>query len=413
MSFEKVRGNTEPVSSDHVKSRIRRIEVEALTETEAASLYEPVGSVAAHEAEPDPHSQYATDTDVDGRQAASGWPLNDDGTYAVLLAYDPTTRKVTITPTGATFDVYVRGEKFTFTGVQESVAHSATAGTYFYYHDGVSFTWSTDPWPFDEAPVCFVLWTGTDGVGYFELHTTSRDANIHRNLHYSQGTQVQTRGAIAGYTLATASDVAVTFSIAETVLLDEDIRYVLTALADGGPYTVWYRTTAGAWTFDEGNTLPFLYGTYPQWNNTSTWTLVDGSSNYFLNYYVFGVPALETQQQFILIPGQAEYATLSAAQGEGPSNLSWGNVPFQEIAPLYKITFGLKNSYGSTAKCRIEAVETLVGSKATISAAGVTNHNALTGLQGGATGEYYHLTAAEHSALQASVTSDLAYFMGE
>lgn len=378
---------------DEQNKTIRAAVDEALTGADGAIATE----IAEHDADAAAHPSILLD--LEGKQNASGWPLDADGNYAVTLTYNAVARTVTLTPTGAGFDVYVRGEKFSYVGAHTSIAHGATAGTYFYYHNGSGFVWSSDPWPFDEAPVCFVLWTGSDGVGYFELHTTSRDPNIHRNLHYSQGTQVKTRGAISGYTLTTDSDAAVTFSIAETVLLDEDIEYTLTALADGGPYTVWYRTTGGAWAFTEGLSLPFLRGTYPKWNNPADWSTPDIPINDFANYYVFAVPALETQQQFILIPGQAEYATLAAARAESVSNLSFGNVPFQEIAPLYKITFGAKNSYGGTAKCRIEAVETLIGSKATISAAGVTNHNALSGLQGGTVGEYYHLTAAELAAI--------------
>jgi hypothetical protein len=85
---------------------------------------------------------------------------------------------------------------------------------------------------------------------------------------------------------------------------------------------------------------------YPKWNNPADWSMPDIPVNDYANYYVFGVPALEAQQQFILIPGQAEYATLGEAQAEAVTNLSFGNVPFQEIAPLYKITLGVKNDDG-------------------------------------------------------------------
>lgn len=389
---QRIVGDTREPSGEILQQRIREA-AEATgsgyySKTEADSRYSQLG-----------HGHVASD--LDGVKVSSGFPQDASGNYAVTLSYDPVTQQVTLTPTGSTFDIYVRGQKFTVTGTHTSVAHDAAAGQYFYYHDGSSFVWDTSPWPFDEAPICFVYWTGTDGVGYFELHTATRDPNLHRNLHYSQGTQLKTRGALAGYTLTTDSDAGVTFSIGATTILDEDIEYTLSALADAGPYTIWYRTTAGAWTFSEGNVLPFLYGTYPRWNNTATWTMVDGSPNYYLNYYVFATPALETQQQFVLIPGQAEYSSLAGAQAESLANLSYGDLPFQEIVPLYKITFGLKNSYGGTAKTRIEAVTTLVGDRVSISASPISNHNALTGLQGGAAGEYYHLTAAELAELQA------------
>lgn len=348
---------------------------------------------------------------VEGLQLASGFPLDANMAYGVALTYDPGTRKVTLTPTLASFDIYVRGTKITTTGVHESVAHGATAGNYYYYHDGSSFVWSTDPWPFDEAPICYVIWLGADGVGYFELHTTSRDPNIHRVLHFSQGTQVQTRGAITGYTPSTDSDAGVTYAIAETVILDEDIQYTLTELADGGPYTIWWRTTAGAWTYTEGATLPFKYGTYPQWNRISDFTLVDLASLAYCNYYVFATPALETQQQFIIVPGQASYSSLAGAQAESVAGLSFGTLPFQEIAPMYKITLRARNTYGGTAKCMIEAVETLVGTRVSVVSTQVSNHNALTGLQGGTVGEYYHLT--QNQALLSQAVGAAFAFAGD
>jgi hypothetical protein len=53
------------------------------------------------------------------------------GVWEATLSYDKTTRQVTITPTGASFDIWVGGVKFTKTGAQVSGAHTATLGGWF------------------------------------------------------------------------------------------------------------------------------------------------------------------------------------------------------------------------------------------------------------------------------------------
>jgi hypothetical protein len=347
--------------------------------------------------------------DMDAKQNSRGFPVTLDvpgGTYEVSLSYDSGTRKVTLTPTGGSFDIYVKGDKITTTGTHVSAAHPATLGGHFYFHNGSDWEWNTSPWNFDEAPVCYVYWSTTeaDGVGYFELHTTSIDPAEHRRLHEVDGTQIVAGGDLTGYTLDTDTDAAVTFGVDATTILDEDIERPNSALPDNGPYTVWYRTgVGGEWVWNTGNSLPFEYGTYPQYNDTS-WGLTDLSNQYSCNYYLLAVPALATNQQYILVPGQQQYIDEADAIGEDISQMAWGTLPFAEVAPLWKLTFKANASYGGTAKTQLINAQRLVGSKAIVNQVGVVNHNALGNIQGGVAGEYFHLTATERAAALEAAT---------
>jgi hypothetical protein len=84
----------------------------------------------------------------------------EDGAWLATLSYDKTTRVVTITPTGATFNVWVDGKKFTKTGAQAAPAHANTLGGHFVvYDDNGNLQVGTTPWSLTDSqktPVAFI-----------------------------------------------------------------------------------------------------------------------------------------------------------------------------------------------------------------------------------------------------------------
>jgi hypothetical protein len=194
----------------------------------------------------------------------------------------------------------VDGAKITTASPYVSDAHPATQGDHFLYHDGDVFVWDTAPWDLMlTAPVCYVYWSSvaSAGVAYKETHTVSRDPAIHRRLHEVDGTTLVSGGALTGYTVNTDTDAGVTYAISEAVIADEDLHTTIAALADAGPYTVWYRSGAsGYWTWSTGNAVPFTFGTYPRYNQYTgaTWQLTDSPNNQFLVFYVLATPCRRT-----------------------------------------------------------------------------------------------------------------------
>jgi hypothetical protein len=343
-------------------------------------------------------------------QVLHGWPLDADGAPLTTLAYDPVTRQVTVTAlVGSTIDLFVLGEKITFASPHVSVEHAATAGPWFYYHDGSSFTWTQTPWSITrDAPICYAYWStvANSGVALEERHRAERNAEWHEWAHYSQGTVLLSGGVLGDYTLATDTDAAIQFSITECRIADEDIESTLAAKSDGAGFTVWYRSgAAGIWTWATAQTLPFLYGAYPQYNEYTgaTWQMTDLSGlglGKWMTSYVLAVPALDGDHRFVIIPGQTEYASLAAAAAESITSLVLGDLPFSEAVTIAQLVFQAKSTFAGTAQAELVSVTRLVGARVTITGAGAsTNHNSLGGLQGGTAGEYYHLTAAEYAAL--------------
>ena len=320
---------------------------------------------------------------VVGRMPENGFPVDTSGNYLVAITYNETTRTVTIAPTGATFDVYVAGAKYTKAGPQSVTHDTAYGGKFIYYDNTGTLVASNTPWDYAQtASACYVFWDSVNsrGLPLFEVHHADVDPWIHRRLHDINGTQVYSGFTLGGYTPNVASDAAISFSVTSGVLEDEDIKYTTDALADDGPYVIMQKVgaTASNWQFTRTSAIPVLQvGNILQYNqnNVGTWRLSNVSNTNYVNYYVFGTTALSatsitpnpgTCEQIFIIPGQAQYTSLGSAQAESVASLTWDTFPFSEAAALYQITFQYKSGNGGTAKATIEAVTRLVGSVATV-----------------------------------------------
>lgn len=330
-----------------------------------------------------------------------GFPVDASGNYLCTLTYNETTRTVTITPTGATFDIFVKGTKYTFTGAQ-SIVHSATGAEQFIYFDSSGvLTTSLSPWDLlSTAPVCSVFQDATNSrrIPLDERHHAGRDLYWHRNQHTAEGTKVTSGFAATGYTLSNgASDAVLQLAIASGRVEDEDIRVDTQALAAAGPYNLLYRSGAsGDWVITRTSTLPFLYsGSNLQYNQNTgaTWQLTNVAEDRYVNYWVFALTALPTTditptppstQQIVLIAGQTTYASQALADAETVSSLAYGSAPFQEMAPLYKLTFRFNaanpSAYTNTARTALVSISRVIGSFASVTATAQTDHGALTGL---------------------------------
>ena len=118
------------------------------------------------------------------------------------------------------------------------------------------------------------------------------------------------------------------------------------------------------------------------------------SSSYYTNAWVF----VDADDALAVMYGQNQYATQSDAEGE--------NVPGRSSRPpriketCYYVGQIVIQSGSSTPVTVYNSYDVKsVGAAAGGGGGGVSVHNDLTGLQGGTTGEYYHLTSAEYADL--------------
>lgn len=307
--------------------------------------------------------------------------------YQVTLSYNATTRTTTLTPTGATFDVWVQGKKFVKTGPQ-SFVHTNVSGDHFVYYDATgTLVESSSPWDFKNVtPVAFIYYNATlvDGYALFELHTYKRNPEWHESQHFAIGTFVRSGLAISGFTLNTTTNAAVTPLFSSGVIVDEDIEWTVPQVNDGGPYTIVHRTGASLYTWTTTNTFPYRFGaTYIQYNQFTggAWQLTELATSQWVNYYVFATTAIDAAKRLYIVPAQAVHTSLALAQAESVANLQLDGFGLTEFAPLYKLTFAALSTYTAvTGRVRLVAVERLTNTKGslTVNLSG-TIHNSLTG----------------------------------
>jgi hypothetical protein len=326
-------------------------------------------------------------------------PSGFENTTDSVITYNSSTRILTITPSGTSFNVWTTGIRHTFSASLSSTAHSDTAGTVvFYYIDssGILQMSASYPTMYNIALVAFIYYySSTIYLVAEERHGTVMDPATRNELHQTIGTYFVSGLVVANYTLIPASPTNTdnTYSISSGVISDEQLLLSITELSVGGPYTVLQLIGSGVWTWTVDNTLPFYYeiDSYIQYNQYTggSWQLTTLLQGSYVNYYIIFTGSLSASTQILIIPGQITYSTLAAAQGENFYNLDHDGLVFPEFLPLYKITYRTGSSYTNTGKCRIEAFTRIVGSSVSITNNIATNHQSLAELHLTGTGITY------------------------
>ncbi len=156
------------------------------------------------------------------------------------------------------------------------------------------------------------------------------------------------------------------------------VKNVMAAF-NSGVNTMWQANhVAGVWTF---TTVTQYNNT--QWDDgTNLQTLPGGKYAVNFVYRVVGTNDTTT----IVFLGQGAYSLGDAQASQPPANL-----PAEVLSHAILVGRIIVNQGGATATQIDSAFATL------FTPGGVTDHNALLNLQGGAASEYYHLTSAEYT----------------
>lgn len=281
---------------------------------------------------------------------------------------------------GVEFDTH--GMSYTFDDVtgMHYVKVSESAGSAVINNGGTVWNLLT------EVPITACYWNATlgEGIYWYEQHSWKRDPLLHSSLHFGFGTQQKAGGFVAGnYAYNTNTLAAVQHSISSGTLLDEDIQYVLPALAPGS-YTQIYRTGSGSEvTWSRGQSVPYpLLNTHLAFNSSTggTWGFSEVGNNNFVTLYIVGATAIHPEFNYLHVLGQTEYTTLEAAQAETYSTLQLGDLAnFTEFLPLYKCIYKHINSYTNPGHTALISMERMFGSRASQSIGAITMHGSLQG----------------------------------
>ena len=245
----------------------------------------------------------------------------------VIVTYDSTTRKITLT---GTVKAYWRDRVVpSLVSGWISEAHANTPGNYFLYYNGSAFVWSTTIWTFDMLMIAYVQFNGND-LALRECHGLM-DWRTHEELHDNFGTYLKSGGDISGITLNSTTAGQRRPDISAANVLDEDLKSTITALTSK-TYTQRYLTGVGVRTFTTGaSDIVSLLGNQPYYNRFTggTWQQTLFSNNHYGAIFVVAVPVTADAGsqvfRFMFVQPQTTSATLSVIQALTPQNLTHGD----------------------------------------------------------------------------------------
>jgi len=370
----------------------------------------------------------------------SDWGENgiDDKSLSTLTWTDTgPDRTLSIQPTGASFDYFHDGTRYTTTGDTRQI--TAVKGVHFVYYDGATLTSTANPTDTQiDALIreeCLVSIIQLDPTGATEIyvgeerHGKVMDPVTHTYLHFKNG--LAYIGGLAPVNIIIGDGSLAThaqFGIDEGNVSDEGLFLPVSAVAFGTGLPVYYMTGAsGDWNREVNAGYSVIKtGTggedrlaYNEWTG-STWQLTEVGNNQFVLCHVFATT--EKDKPMIAIVGQDTHATIPAARDAAETeirSLILNDTLFPEFRAIASFIFQTSDSYGNTMNAKI--VEVNVGgddyvdwrvedvSKTELS---TSDHNSTTGKQGGLfPGEWYHLAAAEHTIATQAATASLDGYM--
>lgn len=279
------------------------------------------------------------------------------------IAYDSTTRKITLTKSGG-IEYWWRGRKKVLASPWVSSAHDVTNAAHFLYStDGTNFVWSTTPWKFTDLMVADPFYGVSDKFGIRDCHGMS-DWNWHENWHMNFGTYLLSGGTLTAGTFAlnTDSDAAITPGVDATVIKDEDLVTTLPALAQG-TYMGMYPISSTEMEFTSTTTPFTFFATYIRWFNGST--LTDGTAGKFYNVYLIAVPvtsdANSQQYRYLWLQPVAEYSSLALARAEDPQKIDLLDFKAKsaEFCFVRRLVFATSAANSTTGKVQLVSNDTL------------------------------------------------------
>ena len=317
----------------------------------------------------------------------TGFPNRTDTTLAASVSAG-VGGTLTLGKVGATFDIYIKGKKYTKVADEVFTIPAATALYFCKYDSTGTPDVSTTPWDLtSDVPVAIIYYNDSTG-DYFigeERHGMTMDSATHYRLHHATGSAYYSGFGAYNYTLNDNTGVLMQLKVDAGTFGDEDITNSVAAKSNALlDWDLWHRSgVAGDWQKHTGSIYPIFYASSIPKINTDPgggWQLTSVSNNYYFNTYIFASNSTESTNRFIVIPGQAEYATPAEAEQEAINSLSLGTMPTIEFVPVCQITMQYKTSYtGNAARCEYKVVKDLRGtSNPGIPSSGVT-HNSLPG----------------------------------
>lgn len=304
-----------------------------------------------------------------------------DSRAASTISFTDATRTFSITPTGTTFDYFVRSKRYTSTG--ETLVIPANEGLHYIYFDDDGVLVSTQT--FSEeiitrwAFLSVVYWDAFNNESILfadERHGADMDSATHIYNHVTFGTRYERGLRLSNMQVdgTGGSNADAQIGVADGAIWDEDIRH---NIVNGSPQTLspiaqipmFYRVGAsGDWRRVAANNYPVSVNTVTGLANfnefsgaLSSWGLTSAGSNNFVLTHLFAIG--DARHPIIGIVGQAEYATSSQARDGAVQellDLEIGQLDIlsPEFVPIATLIWQTRTSYTNDVASRIVSTDT-------------------------------------------------------
>lgn len=294
------------------------------------------------------------------------------------LTYDSTSNTIILAPVFSSFDVYVRGVKFTYTTPQ-IVSIPLTSGLYGIVVDqsgvmqiflGISQT----NFILNNASVALAYWNNNLGelIAFAdERHGVGMSGPVHYYLHRTFRTRWLAGLSLGNMTPDQAGDFDshAQLSVANGEFADEDLTFEVTnnfpqPLNPVAYIPMFYKSGAsGIWNRDTATSFPvkqYPAGrlAYNQFTGGS-WTQTEVPDDGFVLTHIYAFN--DYLGKIIAIQGQAVYTNISDARIGAEteiSSISLSGLPLAELLPIASVIYQTSSSFTNSIKAAIRSTDT-------------------------------------------------------
>lgn len=325
-------------------------------------------------------------------------------------------RTLRIEPDVSEYSFYHSGLKHTKSSVLNAQITNVEGMHYVYFDSSGSLI---DQTSFDtsliteEVLVAAIYWDAEHETAIYvgdERHGSTMDGQTHLYLHTTLGAKWVSGLALNDITIGDGTlDDHAYFSYALGLIRDEDNGLSISGDAVPAQVPILYRDgDNGYWRATTPNNFPvkpFVGGSsrlaWNEWTG-STWKQTEGAEDSYVLAHIVATNCILYPVK--AIQGQHTYTNLDDAKDGALSeigSLLTGSLPFVEFVPLGTIIYKTNSTYVNSIKAKIVEADgakyidfrnqSPKGSSFT-----ATDHNSLTGIQGGIAGERYHLDQTKY-----------------
>lgn len=360
----------------------------------------------------------------------TGEPMGFPNRTDSAISFNNSTRTFTIAPVNSSFDIYNKGNKFTFTSAQSVTIPNTTGLYYFSFNASGNLQYTTSFFNFEtDTMTAYVYWNATTQIASFvadERHGITLDWQTHEYLHRTRGAALASGFSISNYTTAGngSLDSHAQIDLSGGTFFDEDLQVDITHsnspaanswqqdLQGPAKIPVFYLNGSGEWVLDTPTDFPLKQGTSrPQYNVFSggVWSTEDIDNNKYASTWILATNNIN--YPIIAIIGQSQNDTLGDAEAITFSSLSLPNFPVVELRPLYKLVFKATDAASNTPHAILSSVLDLrsLSSIPSTTAVNANDHGNLSGLGDDDHLQYVHTTNARSISADHSFSGNITF----